>query len=303
MNVSDLTLIHHLKQGPNATLHLELPHVFYLDTCQRQLWLTETTVDVPQNMTCIRGESAYEFLLSIACGLQSQVKGETEIFSQIKKAWRNFPRAERLLSRLSEDVKFIRSHYVEGAGGQSYGTLVRKALQPQADSHFLVVGAGKLAGSILPMLSDWPVALVNRSQEKALALAGRYPNVYLPGLCLPDDYLPGASFEELPQAAVTDILICRPFELAADQALMDLPIVRQIVHLGASNDELTGLNCPAGVKVSGLDDIFAWQTASNEVRQAKLARAGKACRERAKLRHLGTSVTLPHGWEDLAVFG
>lgn len=289
MNISDLMLIHFLKAGPNASVQWDVPHVFHLDTCQRQLWVLNEDVSVPTGMQRYAGEAAYEFLLSIACGLQSQVKGETEIFAQIKTARRQYPQADRWLSGLIEDVKFIRSHYVEGLGGQSYGTLVRKSLQLDDDSRLLVVGAGKLASSILPLLSNWPVLLMNRSPDKAAELIQRFPNASL--------------VENMPvKQAVTTVLVCRPMQRQQDQALLNLPGLRQLVHLGAGQDELDRVVSPATVNVSSLDDIFTWQTAWDQLRQAKMLRAQRACCERAKLRCLGSSVTLPHGWEDLAVF-
>ena len=55
-----------------------------------------------------------------------------------------------------------------------------------------------------------------------------------------------------------------------------------------------------------LDEVFALQQSQNEARAELLGRALRACSERARLRSLAGSsagsATLPHGWEDLAVF-
>jgi glutamyl-tRNA reductase len=147
MQVRDMNLVHHLKQGPNESLQLSAPHLFHLDTCQRELWITERQSDTTgQGISTYSGEAAYKMLLSIACGLESRVVGETEVFAQLKSAWRNLENsadANALLTALFEDAKFIRTNYVSGMGGQSYGTLVRKCISPVKDSNVLIAGAGE----------------------------------------------------------------------------------------------------------------------------------------------------------------
>jgi hypothetical protein len=85
--------------------------------------------------------------------------------------------------------------------------------------------------------------------------------------------------------------------------LMNLPAVKSVAHLGAAKDELATLQTPAGIEVLGLDDIFELQASQDEVRQSQIKRARRVCRERARLRGMGPSICLPHGWEDLAAFG
>ena len=79
---------------------------------------------------------------------------------------------------------------------------------------------------------------------------------------------------------------------------------RTIIHLGALRKQ-----CGAWLNVAGfhsLDELFALQKQQDEARTELFARAHRACAEKARLRGLpgspGGSVTLPHGWEDLAVF-
>jgi hypothetical protein len=73
-----------------------------------------------------------------------------------------------------------------------------------------------------------------------------------------------------------------------------------VVHLG-----LLEANAGAWKGVAGfhsLNDIFAMQDSLEQVRNTKILEARRECEERAKLRALGGSLSLAHGWEDLAVF-
>lgn len=302
-----MNLVHHLKHTPTASLHLGGPHLFHVDTCQRQLWITDhETETAGDDISSYVGEAAYEMLLSIACGLESRVIGETEIFAQLKNAWRkhhespqSLMETDALLTALFEDTKFIRSNYISGIGGQSYGTLVRKCVAPANGSHFLIAGAGELAGAVAPLFTHWQLTLTNRSIDKARMLAGKLADKGADVTVL----TPVSANLLAPQLSVTDIIVCRPFDAAADQRMARLPALRSFVHLGASRDDLAALSFPKHINTVGLDDIFALQAAQDELRTAQVARARQACRERAILRCLGTSVTLPHGWEDLAAFG
>ena len=307
MQVRDMNLVHHLKDGPTESLHLGEPHLFHVDTCQRQIWITDQEpTTAGHDLNTYAGEAAYEMLLSIACGLESRVIGETEIFAQLKNAWRKYHESSQghadtdpLLTALFEDTKFIRSNYISGMGGQSYGTLIRKCVTPADDSHFLIAGTGELAGTIAPLLTQWQLMLMNRSVNKAHKLAQRLTDKGADVTVL----TPASANLLAPHLSVTDIIVCRPFDAATDQRLANLPALRNFVHLGASGENLATLSFAKHINTLGLDDIFALQAAQDELRKAQVARARQACRERAILRCLGTSINLPHGWEDLAAFG
>jgi hypothetical protein len=307
MQVLDMNLVHHLKQGPTESVCLSAPHLFHLDTCQRQLWITDQQPDTTHHdINTYMGEAAYEKLLAIACGLESRVIGETEVFAQLKNAWREHhdssqysDSTDAVLTGLFEDTKFIRSNYLTGLGGQSYGTLIRKLLEPSDDSHFLIVGAGELASGIAPLLTRWRLTLTNRSMAKACKLADSLNSETSDIAVLS----PASANLFGTHLTVTDIIVCRPFDAPADQRLARLPMLRNFVHLGASQQDLAALSFTNNPDALGLDDIFALQATQDELRKAQVTRARRACKERAILRSLGASVTLPHGWEDLAAFG
>jgi hypothetical protein len=73
-----------------------------------------------------------------------------------------------------------------------------------------------------------------------------------------------------------------------------------VLHLGAEAHDLPEWGTLP--QFSGLDELFRLQKLCNEARATQIFRAQKACEEKAILRNLGTSVSIPHGWEDLALF-
>lgn len=299
MLIREIKLVHRLKQGPQDCVSLRFPYLFYLDTCQRQLWITlgsERFSDELRDGVSYNGEAAYEKLLGIACGLDSRVVGETEVYAQIKAAWRKQrgnSLIDGLLTRLFEDTRFIRSNYLTGIGGQSYATLIRKYLQPDDSSHLLIVGAGDLAASLVPMLTDWRLTLSNRSLPKAESLAtvirGHGARV-------------AVSSAPANLSDITHSIICRPFNRNTDQQLLNLTGLTSFVHMGASASDIATMHVPQQVNTASLDDIYALQATQDELRLRRVTRARRACQERSQLRNLGSSICIPHGWEDLPAF-
>src|ERR1700687_3019838 len=83
-----------------------------------------------------QGADAYAFLLRFAAGLESKLVAETEIFGQIKQAWREFSERDSPLARqlspwvqlLFQDAKAVRAQYLANLGSASYGSPTRRVL-------------------------------------------------------------------------------------------------------------------------------------------------------------------------------
>jgi glutamyl-tRNA reductase len=259
------------------------------------------------------GSDAYAFLLSVATGLESQVVGETDIFGQLKEAWKQqsarlSTAARKDLSawfqRLFEDTKEIRSQYLQNLGGSSYGSLLRKLLKDHhslATGPTLLIGAGQLATSVAPYLLDHELLISNRTPEHAHKLAfdlqeqNRQAKIRVLG-----------SFEEelaaLPGAA--QVIVCVPLD--GERDLIRVQRLREsqahVVHLGVRAAEahawtkLAGFHC--------LDELFEIEKSISAFRSIQVERARIACRQKAVLRSLGGgSASIAHGWEYLAAFG
>jgi glutamyl-tRNA reductase len=330
--MNQLVVIHRSKKTSKpltpAALELLEPFrsaAFRMETCQRELWVfrapnSDDSVSQMRSVgvTAFSGAQAYRFLLSFSCGLESEVKGETDVFGQLKQAWSEAlslqeSKVEHLIpwmNRIFEDTKEVRSRFLQNVGGASYGSLVRKLLRLEEDSEqnqgpILLVGAGQLAESVAPWLADRELVIWNRSAPRAEALVqgmrtGPRSHVKV---------VSGFENEECLWKEARHVVLCIPRDELRDSErlswLSQSPQKgsRSVVHLGVLESELPADSAWAGVSnVYLLDDLFALQKKSDEFRTAQFVRAEKACDEKAALRAMGGSLSVPHGWEDLALF-
>lgn len=313
-----------------------VPGSFYLATCQRKIWVskigTASLASVHSAAELLAGVDAYRFLLRVATGLESQVKGETDIFGQVKEAWKNFVgvaetaemggmlQTARDLSswmqRLFEDTKDIRKQYLQNVGGDSYGSLTRKLLKKFADEKgeigrpVLLIGAGQIAQSVAPWLGS-EIWISNRSRAAAEALRSEL-------IAKTDASVRILETEEevaMAWGQAAHAVICIPPSEPEDSQRIALwnagsassKKPRALIHLGGVREQLSVWNRkPQSDTLFTLDDLFALQREQNEARQELFKRAERACEEKAQLRSLsalaGASASLPHGWEDLAIF-
>src|ERR1017187_9026734 len=107
--------------------------LFQIDTCQRRVAVMfgSEKLDTARRqfpadgaLEHFEGAGAYAFLLRFCCGLESKLVAESEIFGQIKQAWRDFsgrgsPLAKQLspwIQPLFQDAKEIRAQYLGSLG-------------------------------------------------------------------------------------------------------------------------------------------------------------------------------------------
>jgi len=316
MSQGGLQVIHVMKDpaiSAGAPLSCPREGAIFLDSCQRWLWIGLAGQMEPIGTQGLAqtysGSDAYTFLLSVATGLESQVIGETDIFGQLKDAWNKQrvllgTEARKELSawmqRLFEDTKEIRSRYLQNLGGSSYGSLLRKILKDAGSlvsGPTVLIGAGQLASSVAPYLLDHELWIVNRTAERAQALAFEL-----------QEQNPGAKIrafgaieeiEAIAQAA--QLVICAPEDSEQDpRRVQALRSGVQVVHLGMRATRGPWSGCE---KFYSLEDIFKMDRSLSAVRSLQVEKARAACREKAILRALGGgSVSIAHGWEDLAAF-
>jgi hypothetical protein len=303
--------------------------------------------------------------------LASQVRGESDIFGQLKEAWQKeawqkeahsaeaatswdasrssravpppisrqlaqqqLQQLKQWMSRLFEDTKEIRASYLQNVGGDSYGSLVRRILKKASGGEsseiaqpILLVGAGKIAQSIAPWLAQHELWILNRGVDAAHALARDLAS-------RPGGH--GARIRVLETQAEKDeawrlaahAVICIPPENTAERSetgrdsswaalwteasavarRSGSSAQRTIVHLGGGRQDLNAWKTVSGL--FSLDDLFELQRGQNQAREELFERAERACERKALLRTLRGSTTgsaqgstsLPHGWEDLALF-
>jgi hypothetical protein len=292
-----------------------------VDTCQRRVAIVDSheacealRAHFPADggLQAFEGDAAYAFLLRFACGLESRLTGETEIFGQVKQAWSDFTREPSSLAhelspwmqRLFQDAKEIRARFLSGLGSASYGSQVRRLLgEPAAGATTLLVGAGQLAESIAPWLEGGELQIWNRTSGRALELAREL--VKRPGT-RQVSVIAGADAEIAAWSRARDVVVCIPLDPARDPARIAAWNARadrggRLIHLGLSE---AGENSPwrAVPELLDLGTLFDLLRTQTEQRRRAVERARRGCAEKALLRALGPSTSAAHGWEDLAAF-
>jgi hypothetical protein len=294
---------------------------FPIDTCQRRVavchgadMLALVRRQFPDDgaLESFEGADAYAFLLRFAAGLESKLVAETEIFGQIKTAWREFcDRGSPLAGQLSswiqllfQDAKEIRSQHLSRLGSASYGSQTRRLLGDEAGAGpTLLVGAGQLAQSVAPWLAGSELWLWNRTRERALELARELakreparPVRVIEG---------GADAELVAWRCARNVIVCVPGDAVQDAARVAAWQQRveragRVIHLGLGAAGATPWNeLPELVSLGAL---FEMLQAQSEQRRRQFERARRACQEKALLRCLGATSSHPHSWEDLAAF-
>ncbi len=297
------------------------PDCFPVDTCQRRvavlggaaaLELARQQFPADGALESFQGADAYAFLLRFAAGLESKLVAETEIFGQIKQAWREFSERGSPLARqlspwvqlLFQDAKAVRAQYLGNLGSASYGSQTRRLLGDEAnDGPTLLLGAGQLAQSVAPWVTGAELWLWNRTPERAHELARE--------LAKRDPARPVRVIEGDREAELAawrgahNIIVCIPSDAPRDAARVAAWRERaeprgRVIHLGLGTDVAAPWKeLPELVSLGALFDMLQ---AQSELRRRQFERARRACLEKALLRSLGANSSHPHSWEDLAAF-
>jgi hypothetical protein len=322
MALAELTVLN--RRNPERAPTALLPAACVLGTCLREVRIAIATAQEQPASSMAEGAGyerhvgaeAYRFLLQLACGLESEIAGETEILGQIKQAWRDYEIAQPeqakalrpWMQRLLQDTKEIRSEYVVSLGSATYGSLVRRLLGGTLTGPTLLIGAGQLAETILPFLDTGEVLVWNRSLERGAAMLARQRAG--PAQDRVQLLEPTAQAEDAAWRRAHDVVLCIPADAPRDAQRVRLWHQRQgsgrVLHLG--------LHDPAGTAWTGaprlatLTDLFGLRESQASQRELQLARARRACLNKAQLARLddadgSRAGSSNHGWEDLAVFG
>lgn len=302
LEIADLLIA---EFDPNSNF-IPTSECLQINTCQRTLFLTSghevgKTFFTDSNRA-FTGTDAYEYLLRFACGLESEIKGETDVFGQVKTAFKNLSSQHPVLSeslnaifqKLLEDTKEIRAHYLQGIGGNTYGALARRLMNPGETDRVLMIGAGDISKSVSPYFADSNLTIWNRSSQRLNDLGADLARKGLTAALSTDT---SALAEAIRNA--TMILIATPTGSSVEDAVAQhLRPGTKVLHLGAQSKDTKLLPFPT----LSLTDIFEMEKEQGEIRQKQVRQAMQACHERSLLRGLSRSIHIAHGWEDLAVF-
>lgn len=304
----------------NAELSLADGHLqaleqsaFTLKTCQRQLYLgfkaqpfhTSWSLlkNYPQHVTLLEGQQAYQYLLEVICGLQSQLLGESEIVGQFKSAYQEYIASDvrstyimEVLEKLFKDAKEIRTQYLMQIGQYSYSGLAKKILaqrQVPQQAPILITGAGKLAHDLIKVLrKKYHLTLCARNRQKVEHLATNYQLETLEW-----DYL--GHTHQYPLiintiGAEQTVLFNQNFFAKWQQQRADY---RSFIDLGSPSVlELGQLN-PSGLYL--LEDIFSAGGKLKNEKKQKVFAARQAIEQLSVKRINANVVAFPFGWEDV----
>ncbi len=261
--------------------------VICMRSCQRELWLAHELrpVRATQAATACHGAEAYALLLEIITGLHSEIPGESNVLGQFRRAWeqgreqltgRQLVRLAPVVHRLLNDAAAVRREHLEGIGGNSYGSLLRKLLRPRRGERLLLVGCGDLAHTLLPFLKRQSVALWHRRQPAVLPAPVT--------LC----FAPAAGLAAARWAQ--QVVLTTPADPANDArwaAWLRAAGPRPVVHLGLRRERIERFVAALGFPAASLDDLFELREQLSRRRRRQLAQARVACRQRALLAAAG----------------
>lgn len=186
-------------------------------------------------------QAAVNHLLSVACGLNSSVLGESPIFGQIRQSLKDaksigwpVKRLEGLLQSVFSQVKKIRSS--SGLNQQGYSLLkavefaLKQVFSDLSARKLLVLGAGQMGRMALDRLSHkcQSVRVINRSLP-ALETVRQQFDVEVAGMDALQDSLCWADAVVCATASSEPLVLAEHFKLATGlKAVIDLSVPRNI---------------------------------------------------------------------------
>ena len=287
LTVETLAVIHQPLDGqPPSPAPSATSTGLLVETCLRRVWIGAGAVAEPRGHL-YRGADGYRFLLEFVTGLHSAVPGETNVLGQFRQAWFRWraacPAAAASLADVVDcvlrDARWIRSRHLQGIGGTSYGSLVRRLIQPARDARVLIVGAGELSRSLWPFFRQFDTGLWNRSAVPAAT--GGWLRNFAPG-------------ERTAAAAWAEhVILATPADQSNDaswQNALNAAAPRSVTHLGHRNPGRFDV-ASAGT-LYFLQDVFDLRQDQAQVRSLQLEHARAACNQRAGLRFQETDAPL-----------
>lgn len=276
----DSLKIWNLNTALSQQHQIQFPEVGHFVTCLRHLVIGISPIEklgAPQ----FEGWAAYQQLLSVICGLQSPVLGETEVFGQFKVQSKEFPEnLQKIVRLLLADAKTVRTRHLSGFGGASYGSIAREYLK--GADQIVVLGAGHLAQEIYPWLAKSAERIFVCSRKKKPFLVST--------------------------AGSTQVVSMNELKDLTCQLVIAAPISNSIIQdwIGKNNiklEKVVDFRQAASGEFPGaltLEMIFSKLQKNQDERAAIKAEAFQTIEEILES-HKNKSDLRPLGWEDLCV--
>ena len=270
-----------LGHAPGFNIH----SLFIISTCNRTeiygfadhaeqliaLLCSQTTGDQQtfKNLAYVKsGGDAIEHLFEVGAGLDSQILGDYEITGQLKNAVK-FSKEhgfincflERLVNSVLQSSKIIRNETALSSGTVSVAYAAIEYIKTHTDTYhdkkILVIGTGKIGRNTCKNLVDYlgakNITLINRSEEKAIAIAESLGLKYAPINCL-DEVAAAADIILVATSAPLPVLLKTQLEHHGDKLIIDLSVPCNVEPAAAQLPGITLINVDELSKVK--DETF-----------------------------------------------
>ncbi|MBL7763851.1 MAG: glutamyl-tRNA reductase [Chitinophagaceae bacterium] len=269
--------------------------LFILSTCNRtEIYGIAENVDLLINLLCAetsgsaeqfkkvayikKGTEAARHLFSVAAGLDSQILGDYEIIGQIKASVK-FARengfiksfTERLVNSVLQASKQVKNETALSGGTVSVSfaavQYIRENVKDISSKNILLIGTGKIGRNTCKNLADYVeanhITLINRTEEKAEALAKELGLHYAPMSQLPEK-ITSSDIILVATNATEPIILASHFANSSEKLIIDLSV--------PSNVEQTAQQLPQ-VTFVNVDELSKLKDETLAKRQAEVPKA------------------------------
>jgi len=228
------------------------------------------------------GDEAIRHLLSVSCGLDSAVLGESEVLGQVRRAWKHAcaesacgPELDLIFRHSVETGKRARTEtqIARGTASISHAAveMAGKYIGSIADKRVLVIGAGEMAEGMansLRLAGSSQTLVANRTRDHAVDLAGRIRGEVV-------------EFSQLPEALVhVDLVLAStgaPDHLLDGDEVDKIMTRRQgrpllIVDVAVPRDIDPSAGSIAGVTLLNIDDLRRFAQSGVDARHNEVAK-------------------------------
>lgn len=295
----------HIKAFVNQIHEQEFGDAFVVSTCNRTEIYTTThnylliaeqycktigvsLTDFLQYVNILQREDAMLHLFRVAAGLESQIIGDFEIVSQIKKAYNRFktyketsnPYLERAINSAIQISKRIKNEtgISNGAASVSYAAVhyILNKTSGVSDKNILLLGVGEIGQNTIDNLVKHvyqpKIKIANRSFEKAEKIAEKYN-------------ITQVNFDEFPEELKqTDILIvatgAQKYIVNPDNFPRDKEML--VIDLSIPNNVAKEIGTFENVTLIDVDQLSQQISETMEQRKKEIPKAEAIIKEMSK---------------------
>ncbi len=232
----------------------------------------------------LEGKEAINHIFRVGAGLESQILGDFEIIGQLKKSFYQSKKLmmangflERLVNSVIQASKRVKTEtgISSGATSVSFAAVqfIIKNVEDISNKNILLFGAGKIGKNtcenLIKHTKNDHIVLINRTQEKAEKIAGKFPVIVKP-------------FGSLTAAIHdADVLIVAT---GSEKPTVNLDLIHNnksllILDLSIPRNVASEVNNHPLVKVVHLDELSQITDATFEKRQKHIPQAEKILKE------------------------